>query len=315
MPLKPPFDATDPQSWPQNGEPLRITVHPYTPPQASIRNPTAADGIDDWYVPGGGRSDASFPDDWFVPQNTGNSASYPDDWFVPSVSGANSIQTAPNSQSAPAATANGNTFAPPSNNSPAARPDPLAAYWALIPASRAGAMAWHPPIFLPPNPFAPENILAAAWLTPPPISLHSLGQFPSAAPEPLDVPPTAPSHGLLGAIARLPNPPTFEALPSLLGAIARLPDASTSPNAPTFDGLPSLLGAIARLPGASTPPNVAVGTGQRLLAPLSGAQPVPNFPYFPFRRSKQPLAWATRTLGAHFWEARRLQPRRANPQA
>jgi hypothetical protein len=64
---------------------------------------------------------------------------------------------------------------------------------------------------------------------------------------------------------------------SLLGAIARLPDASTSPNAPTFDGLPSLLGAIARLPGASTPPNVAVGTGQGLLAPVSGAQPVPNF--------------------------------------
>jgi hypothetical protein len=198
MPLKPPFDATHPQSWPQNGEPLRITVHPYTPPQASTGDPTAADGIDDW----------------FVPQNTGNSASYPDDWFVPAVSGANSIQTAPNSESAPAATANGNTFASPSNNSLAARPDPLAAYWALIPASRAGAMAWHPPIFLPPNPFAPENIPASAWVTPPPIFLHSLGQFPPAAPEPLDVPPTAPAYDLLGAMARLPaaspHRPTFQ---------------------------------------------------------------------------------------------------------
>jgi hypothetical protein len=159
MPLKPPFDATDPQTWPQNGGPLRITVHPYTPPQASTGNPTAADGIDDWYVP----------------QNAGNMASYPDDWFVPAVSSsANSIQTAPNFRSAPGATTNSNTSAPPSNNSPAVRPDPLAAYWALIPASRAGAMAWHPPIFLPPNPFAPENIPASAWVTAPPIfPIHS----------------------------------------------------------------------------------------------------------------------------------------------
>jgi hypothetical protein len=130
MPLKPPFDATDPQSWPQNGEPLCITVHPNTPPQASTGNPTAADGIDDWYVPGSGQSDTS----------------YPDDWFVPSVSSdTNSIQTPPNFQSASVATANGDTSAPPSNNSPAPRPDPLTAYWSLIPASRAGAMAWHPP--------------------------------------------------------------------------------------------------------------------------------------------------------------------------
>jgi hypothetical protein len=260
MPLKPPFDETDPQSWPQNGGPLRITVHPYTPPQASTGNLTAADGIDDWFVPGNGRSDASYPDDWFVPQNTGNSASYPDDWFVPAVSSsANSVRTAPNFQSAPIATANGNKFASPSNNSPAARPDPLAAYWSLIPASRAGAMAWHPPIFLPPNPFSPENIPASAWVTPPPIFPHSFGQFPSTAREPLDVPPTAAAHGLLGGIAKL---------------LA----ASTPPDVPEIGPGQGLLGAIARLPDASTPPNVpAIGPGQGLIAPMLWAQPAPNF--------------------------------------
>jgi hypothetical protein len=263
MPFKPPFDATDPQSWPQNGEPLRITVRPYTPPQASTGNPTAADGIDDWSVPGSGQSDTSYPDDWFVPSVSSNT---------------NSIQTPPNFQSAPVATANGNTSAPPSNNSPAPRPDPLAAYWSLIPASRAGAMAWHPPIFLSPNPFAPGNIPASAWVTAPPIT----ARLPDASTSP-KVPAFDAGQGLLGAIARLPdasaspNAPTFDALPSLLGAIARLPGASTSPNAPTFDASPSLLGAIARLPGRSTPLNVAVGTGQGLLAPISWAQPVPNF--------------------------------------
>jgi hypothetical protein len=162
------------------------------------------------------------------------------------------------------------------------RPDPFAAYWSLIPASRAGAMAWHPPIFPPPNPFSPENIPASAWVTPLPIFLNSLGQFPSTAPKPPDLPPIPASHGLLGGIAKLlaastpPDVPEIGPGQGLLGAIARLPDASTPPNVPAIDAGQDLLGAIARLPDASTPPNVpAIGPGQGLIAPMLWAQPVP----------------------------------------
>jgi hypothetical protein len=101
-----------------------------------------------------------FPDDWFVPTNARNVSPYPDDWFVPTGSSSpDSTPTAPNSQSAPAVPANRNAFAPPNNGSRAARPDPLAAFWSLIPASRVGAMAWHPPIFLEstPKPFSSRS--------------------------------------------------------------------------------------------------------------------------------------------------------------
>ena len=67
--------------------------------------------------------------------------------------------------------------------------------------SRAGAMAWHPPIFP-----------------------ASFGQFPLPAPAPLSAPRIDPTKGLLGALANLPGPdvPTH----GLLGAIAKLPSAN-----------------------------------------------------------------------------------------
>ncbi len=127
----------------------RIIVHP-KPPNAPPDNPADADG----------------PDDWFVPMADG----YPDDWFVPAP-----LATPGPGQSGPSAQSN--TAIPPLSNPPAVRPEPSAAYWSLIPASRAGAFAWHPPIF--PN---------------------SAGQFPPSAPA-YD-PPVLPAGGLLGVIGR-----------------------------------------------------------------------------------------------------------------
>jgi hypothetical protein len=95
----------------------RIIVHP-KPPNAPPDNPDRADGIDDWFEP--------------------TADGYPDDWFVPTPA-ATPGQSGPGAQS--------NAAVPPLANPPAFRPDPFAAFWSLIPASRLGAMAWDPPIF------------------------------------------------------------------------------------------------------------------------------------------------------------------------
>jgi hypothetical protein len=113
----------DPVQWQGVGTVPRIVVHPKAPPSV----PAPDDGTDNWVAPG-----TAFDDS-------------PDDWFVPTAS---ALSTESGAQSA----AN-----PGSSNPPGRRPDPLAAYWSLIPASRAGAMAWHPPIFLRDPPTAPAS--------------------------------------------------------------------------------------------------------------------------------------------------------------
>ena len=184
--------ATAPQLVPVDHDPFaaapadalpRIIVHPGSP-NAPPENPAGADGVDDWFVP--------------------TADGYPDDWFVP----------------APVATpgqsglgAQSNAAAPPVSNPPAVRPDPSAAYWSLIPASRAGAFAWHPPIFL-----------------------NSAGQFPP--PAPAYDPPILPAGGLFGSIGRKlaasVNGPGIGY--GLFGNPVRLPAVST-------DAPPSILGA------------------------------------------------------------------------
>jgi hypothetical protein len=157
-------------------------------------------------------------DDWFVPARPPSGADGPDDWFVPAPA------ASPNA-GAPAPNAQPSLGNPGRSNPPATRPDPLADYWSLIPASRAGAMAWQPPIFLPPNPFSHENIPASKWVTPPPIFLNSPGQSPSppAAPPSL---PSIPIGGLLGALANLPATNSAAGGYDRLGAIARLRSAN-----------------------------------------------------------------------------------------
>jgi hypothetical protein len=150
-------------------------------------------GLDDWIAPTPTPNLSDGPDDWIAPANAHRDP-YPDDWIAPAPSAASSaIQ--------PAAGPQPSSANPGVSKPPAARPDPLAAYWASIPASRAGAMAWHPPIFL-----------------------NSPGQSPLPAPAPLDPPWTGPRHGLLAALANSPGPNT----PSygLLGGLPNLPSAN-----------------------------------------------------------------------------------------
>jgi hypothetical protein len=119
-------------------------------------------------------------------------------------------------------------------------------------------MAWHPPIFLSPNPSSPENIPASAWVTPPPIFPDSFGQFPLAAPAPRDVPPIDATGGLLGGIAKMlaapapVNDPWDVAANGLFGGIAKLPAASASPGPKSIAGSRGLLGALANLQPATS---------------------------------------------------------------
>jgi hypothetical protein len=179
--------------------------------------PTVAqDGIDDWIAPAQASSAADGVDDWIAPANVVRDH-YPDDWIHP------------DDWIAPASAASPNAGSPVPNaqpsvgdrsNPPAARPDPLAAYWSLIPASRAGAMAWQPPILSPPNPFSHENIPASKWVTPPPIFLNSPEQLPLTQAVPPGA-PSIPAGGLLGALANLPAM-NSAAGDGVVGAIARL---------------------------------------------------------------------------------------------
>jgi hypothetical protein len=124
-------------------------------------------GPDDWFVPAAD----GYPDDWFVPAADG----YPDDWFVPATAAPGTAQPTPGPQPG---TAN-----PAPTTRPAPLPDPLADFWSRVPASRVGAMAWHPPIFL-----------------------NSPGQSPLGAPAPLNAPWIDPTRGQLAAAENLPGP-------------------------------------------------------------------------------------------------------------
>jgi hypothetical protein len=176
-------------------------------------------GPDDWFVP----ASDGYPDDWFVPASDG----YPDDWFVPASAAPGTAQSAPDPEPG---TAN-----PTLATRPAPRPDPLAAFFSSIPASRAASMARQPPIFL-----------------------NSPGQSPLTAPTPpADRPDAGPARDI-GDLSG-PNAPSY----GPLGGIANLPSASRTelrsfqPAGPAlgYDGqpaLPPLLSSIANVPWSPT---------------------------------------------------------------
>ncbi len=253
MPSDPdfPFAPADPSQWRPTRALPHILVQPNAPPNAGSTNPAGSDGIDDWFVPTPGLSEDGFPDDWFVPASAGGVASRSDDRTNLDNSNAPAPATAP-SPTPPAPNSQPGAATPGLSNQPAPpRPDPLAAYWSLIPASRVGAMAWHPPIFLSPDPLSHENIPASAWITPPPIFLNSPGQLPSPGPAPLDY--SLPAYGLLGGIAKLaaPAPPDLgppSAAHGMLGGIARMIAASAAPDRLSLSGSRGFLGSLANLP-------------------------------------------------------------------
>src|ERR1700720_3517692 len=173
MPFDPnsPFGPADLSQWWRSLTLPRVQSN--APPNGTSGNPAGADGIDDWFVPAPVPNPTGHPNDWIAPGSAETDASYPDDWIYPN---SPNTPTAPGT-TPPAPSPQPSVANPAISNRPAPPPDPFAAYWALIPASRVGAMAWHPPIF--PN---------------------SLGQFPLPAPAPRDVWPTVGANGLLGGV-------------------------------------------------------------------------------------------------------------------
>jgi hypothetical protein len=218
----------------------------------------------------------SYPNFPFVPAGSDgmDEDGIPNDWFVPANAGA----VAPNNPNMPAPAAASNPAPPapspqpsaatlgPSNQPVPPRPDPFAAFWALIPASRVGALAWAPPIFPSSNPFSAQNIPAPSWETPPPFSLNSRALLPPAGPAPLDDVPPAAANGLFGStIGRMlaarakPYDPLEVAANGMCGGIAKMIAANAAPD-PNSRGF---LGSLADLP---VPPSVQAAP----YAPYSG---------------------------------------------
>jgi hypothetical protein len=107
-------------------------------------------------------------DDWFVPSRPPGDADGPDDWFVPAPAASATAQPA---LSTPPGTAD-----PALTARPAPHPDPLAAFWSLIPSSK--------------------------WVTPPPIFADVFGRFPLPPAAPPPTPRLNAGYGLLGGGAR-----------------------------------------------------------------------------------------------------------------
>jgi hypothetical protein len=180
-------------------------------------------GPDDWFVPAGD----GYPDDWFVPTSDG----YPDDWFVPT-------SAAPGAPE-PASDPQRSTANPALTAQPVPRPDPLAPFWASIPASRADAMAWRPPIFL-----------------------NSARQSSPTAPAPADSPWIDPTRALPGAFVNplAPNVPTYAPFGATADPRSAKPDAfsflqsyglaSGNSGQPA---LPPLFSSLAKLSGSPPP--------------------------------------------------------------
>jgi len=168
-----PFDpSNDDDAWWNNLGPLRLTIHPAAPPNPPSNAPLVPSAnYNDWARWNGPAGGADLPNDWFVPPSASGGDSLPDDWFVPEPS-------APPSTTQPPPGPQSSALDPGAPNPSATPRDPFEAYWSLIPASRAGAFAWHPPIFL-----------------------NSAGQFPP--PVPTYDPPVLPAYGLFG-IAKMP---------------------------------------------------------------------------------------------------------------
>jgi hypothetical protein len=122
-----------------------------------------------------------------------------------------------------------------------------------MPASRAGAFAWHPPIFLSPDPS--RNVPASAWAPSSPFLPNPFGQFPPAATALPDLPPGGIRAGIermLAEQAEANDPLQRLAQSSILGDIPKLLAASNATN-PWGSAPKSLLDGITNLSTASAP--------------------------------------------------------------
>jgi hypothetical protein len=178
-----------------------------------------------------------------------------DDWFVPPSSAAPG--TGQPSSGAQLGSAGSGSFFPAGMP-----PDPFAAFWSPIPASRIGAMAWDPPnlpLFSPPPannfpapipswpPMLPGSrpltlgVDPPSWSSPqPPIPALPQGGFLSSLATLGTSPqPTGWGHGFLSSLATLgasPQPPGFGT--GFLSSLATLGTSSSAPPAPSLAGGP-----------------------------------------------------------------------------
>jgi hypothetical protein len=243
MPFDPnsPFDLTDPAQWWRLHSLPHILVQPNPPPSAPSGNPAGDDGPDDWFVP----EEDGFPNDWIYPDNNNAPAPAP----APS--------TAP-----PAASPQPN---PAVANRAPERLDPYHAFWSQMPASRAGAMAWHPPIFLSPDP--------STWLPPSTTFPSPFGQLPPAAN---GLPPDFGPGGILGGIGRIiaeqarANDPRHALANGILGDIPKITAASTSSDPMSLAAPRLMFGSLANLQPAASNAQAAASSlpmSQRFLPP------------------------------------------------
>jgi hypothetical protein len=196
--------------------------------------------------------DDGFPNDWFVPQADG----FPNDWFVPDNQNPPAPTAAPPS-APPAPSPQASAGKPVPSNRPAPRFDPYEAFWSQVPASRVGAMAWHPPIFLSPDSFAPQDTPSSARGGPPARFSNPLAQF---LPPTYALPGLAPDVGTGGILSGIPK----------LAAASGVPN----PGDATASGL---LGGTAKLSTTLGPtgiPSSKIAPG--LLAPLRFSGPLPS---------------------------------------
>ncbi len=241
MPIDPdsPFAPADPsQGWQIRALP-RIIVHPKPPPNAPD-----PDGIDDWFVPAQAPS-TDVQNNPSAPWTPETDASYPDDWIYPDTWNASTPAATPR-PAPPSPSSQPNAPNPAISNRPAPLPDPYAAYWSRIPASRLTAPAWAPPVFPSSNPFSPQSAAASPWLTPPPLSPDPLGPVPSST-----LAPGPAGYGMLGGIPKMlteqaaANDPWQIAANGILGGIPKMLAASNDPLSSA--GSRGILGALANL--------------------------------------------------------------------
>jgi hypothetical protein len=122
-----------------------------------------------------------------------------------------------------------------------------------MPASRVGAMAWHPPIFLSPDSFAPQETPSSARGGPPAAFSISLAQF-------------------LPATYALPDLPSG----GILGGIPKLAAGQSAANDPWAAATNGLLGGVAQPSNLGTPPTSMFGPSSR--AALGSGDPPPSLP-------------------------------------
>ena len=241
MPIDPqsPFDPNDPAQWARIRALPHIVIHPKPPPDA----PPPDDGIDDWFAPW---QPSDGPNDWIAPDPL-SADGHPNDWIAPPPAALGTGQL-PLSAAPPSAANSPSPY-------PAVPPDPFAAYWSTIPASRVGAMAWDPPNLPLFPPSSTNNFRAPASPfrppTPPASWPPTLGPATPPWSSPRSWPNQAiPKGGLLDALATLGTGwPAGEG--GLLGGLRNLGTQSDSTPRLPQGGILDALATLGTLPSAA----------------------------------------------------------------